>query len=577
MDEQNKKVIKSLINDLKKNGVDYQTYDDMLLICRVGLLEDVKCKYEYAYYMDYIKEIALKEVVNDKAHAEVWRTLYWETVKNKAYHFFEDFILYMERKRPYEKRFYEPRQKTLKLIADDLQALEDSRKQLFYGLSMPSRVGKSTIMVFFECWKILRNPESHSAIVTHSGILANHFYKEFLDILDTEEYSFEELYKYYHPDDKMIEDRSAENLTLSFVSKGDFPTITCRGIDGTWTGAVDISSDGYLFVDDLVRDRTHSLSPKRMNDTFAEYLNKCVDRKNNGAKEVMIGTLWNVLDPLMRLEEMYKDDDRYVFRKIPALNDAGESNFDYEIKGFSTQYYVEMRDRLERAGNKPEWMAKFQQAPYVREGILIPSDELSYFNGILPKDKKYKFLVNCDVAFGGGDSVSMPVGFEDLDERVVYVIDWYFDAGGVMVTVPGVVDMIIKHGIKNLVFEANAGGQLYASKVQEELNTRGYLCSCESMRAPNNASKVDKIKACEGVIRNKFRFLDGTKHKNDEFGEDVYVFERSIPYERALEEMTSFVTIGKNLHDDAIDSISQMAEREFDTLQRRTVIMDSPF
>ena len=80
MDERNKNAIKRLIADLKKNGVNYQTYDDMLLICRVGLLEDVKCKYEYAYYMDYVKEIALKEVVNDKAHAEVWRNLYWETV-----------------------------------------------------------------------------------------------------------------------------------------------------------------------------------------------------------------------------------------------------------------------------------------------------------------------------------------------------------------------------------------------------------------------------------------------------------------------------------------------------------------
>jgi hypothetical protein len=181
------------------------------------------------------------------------------------------------------------------------------------------------------------------------------------------------------------------------------------------------------------------------------------------------------------------------------------------------------------------------------------------------------------VAFGGGDSVSMPIGLHDQTDDIIYIVDWYFNSSGVTVTVPGVVDMIIKHGIKNVTFEANAGGQLYASKVQEELKKRNYLCSCDSVRAPNNASKEDKIKACEGVIRQKFRFLDSTKHNPEEYDSETTIFERSPEYERALDEIGTYVTIGKNTHDDAVDSISQIAERVFDTMQRRTVIMDCPF
>ena len=90
-------------------------------------------------------------------------------------------------------------------------------------------------------------------------------------------------------------------------------------------------------------------------------------------------------------------------------------------------------------------------------------------------------------------------------------------------------------------------------------------------------SKEDKIKACEGTIRQKFRFLDNTKHKTDEYSEETTIYERSPEYERALDEMGTYVTIGKNPHDDAADSISQVAERVFDTLQRRTVVMDCPF
>jgi phage terminase large subunit-like protein len=71
--------------------------------------------------------------------------------------------------------------------------------------------------------------------------------------------------------------------------------------------------------------------------------------------------------------------------------------------------------------------------------------------------------------------------------------------------------------------------------------------------------------------------LDSTKHNSEEYDADTVIYERSPQYERALEEMGTYVTIGRNVHDDAVDSISQIAERVFDTLQRRTVIMDCPF
>ncbi len=556
-----KNAIKRTLYALKQDGLNYDAYNDLLIICKHGLNKDPEHKNEYKTYTDYVKTVALKEVNDDKKHADTWRNLYWETVKLESYHFFESFLLFMERKRPYEKRFYEPRQMTLKSVVEDLQKLEDSAEQRFYGLSQPARTGKSTIIIFFLSWHVLRCPDSHNAMGTHSGILAKHFYKEFMDLFTSAEYTFEELYQYFHPEKRFIEDKSAEEFTISFMQKGDFPTVVCRGIDGTWTGAVDISSNGYLCIDDLVRDRTHSLSPKRMNDTFAEYLNKMVDRMNDGAKQLMIGTLWNILDPLKRLEEMYATDERYIFRKIPALDENGESNFKYEYKGFSTEYYKEMKDRLIRAGNEAEWMAKYQQAPYVREGILFPADELRWFNGILPQDHRFNYVVACDVAFGGGDSVSMPIGLQDEDTGWTYIVDWYFNSSGVKVTVPGVCDMIIKHGIQTVTFEKNNGGLLFAQQIQEELTKRNYVCSCDTKPAPNNIDKASKIKAYEGVVKSKVIFLDGTTHKD--MDDSIKYYNRSPEYERALDELQTFVTIGKNLHDDAADGIVQICIKAY--------------
>ena len=110
-------------------------------------------------------------------------------------------------------------------------------------------------------------------------------------------------------------------------------------------------------------------------------MNVLVDRKNDGSKELMVGTRWNVLDPLGRVEANNKDNPKYRFRKIPALDENGESNFQYDYGlGFSTKYYIDMRDKLD----KNEWMAKYQQAPFVREGLLFAEEDLRYYNGVLP-------------------------------------------------------------------------------------------------------------------------------------------------------------------------------------------------
>ena len=69
--------------------------------------------------------------------------------------------------------------------------------------------------------------------------------------------------------------------------------------------------------------------------------------------------------------------------------------------------------------------------------------------------------------------------------------------------------------------------------------------------------KTTKIEAYSGDIKRKFYFLQPkSKVSNDMF---TGAYERSADYERAINEMTTFVTIGKNEHDDAVDGITQLA------------------
>lgn len=567
--------LESLFSDCEKyisqNGIDENIIETYYNVCQLAKNESeidtmLKCTARtkelinnYCTKQFNGKDIwGVEKVVQESGSEYALLNQFYDVLKLESYYNFESFMFYMERKRHWSKRFYFPRRKTLKVVVKDLEDLENGIIK-FYGLSMPSRVGKSTICIFFLAWVSLRRPNSHSAMGGHSGILAKGFYKELMNLFTTEEYTFSELFYFWNPEyakKPLVTDKSADEFTITLGNPDRFATVTCRGIDGTWTGAVDVSKDGYLYVDDLVRDREHSLSPMRMENTYQEYLNKMVDRKNDGARELMVGTLWNVLDPLERMRKQYENNPQYRFRRIPALNENDESNFDYEINGFSTAYYRDMREKLDKA----EWEAKFMQRPFVREGLLFPTDELRYFNGILP-DGDFRRIGVTDIAWGGGDSLSMPIGAE-YDNGDVYIYDWVFNKGAKEVTIPLVVGRIIGNQIRQTRFEGNIGGDLYCQYVDEKLQAQDYKCSCTSRKAPNKVEKLSKIIAYSGDIKRKFIFLDSHKITQEQMQKDadlgIVRYRRNDEYQAAMDELTMFVSIGGNDHDDAADGLTQL-------------------
>ena len=475
--------------------------------------------------------------------------MYWQAMLWEAPELFESYLFYMEKNRAQKRKFYTPRRRTLKTVVDDLQDLEDGEMD-FYGLSLPPRTGKSSICIFFLSWIMGKRPNSHNAMSGHSGILADGFYGEILNLIATQEYTFHEIFPTVR-----LEKKSADKKEINLDRPDRFATLTCRGIDGTWTGSVDISSDGYLYVDDLVRDRTESLSPTRLANRYQDYLNVLVDRKNDGAKELMVGTRWNVFDPLGVVERENKHNPRYRFRKIPALNENDESNFDYDYGvGFSTQYYIDMRERLE----KPEWMAKFQQNPFVREGLLFPENELHYFDGTIPEGN-YKIVAAIDPAFGGGDSVSMPICLVHENGKK-YIIDWMHNKGSLKITIPLVRDKIMRHDVVEVKFEKNNGGELYCKNVQVDLVDRKYNhCHCYTKSAPVRLSKEEKINAYADYIKDNFLFL--LPNRNISIDDDGvrFVYKRSDEYDKAIDEMTMYTSEGRNEHDDSCDALTQLA------------------
>lgn len=517
---------------IKKSG-EFEAYQDYFDTLRLLGKEDKKKSFEHNLWLR--KETA--RLVRESKEPETiikFFELNKKTYLYMAQDDFDSYCIYLEWNREPQKRFYLPRRKVLYPLVQDLQDLADGKID-FLGVSMPPRTGKSSLCIFFMTWLMGKNPDTANVMSGHSDKLTDGFYREVLTILtDNETYLWADVF----PTVRLV-DTSAKNETIDLNRKKRFPTFTARSIGGTLTGAVEIGEGGCLYVDDLIEDLEESLNPDRLQAKYDAYLNQLKDRKKEGAKELMVGTRWNVLDPLGRIQQQYADNPRYRFRVIPALNEKGESNFVYDYGvGFTTEYYLDMKASIDDA----TWCAKYMGRPYVREGLLFPADELRYYNGTLPDGEPYKVAV-CDVAWGGGDSLAMVFAYVYGND--VYIHDVIFNKGDKTVTQPVIIGRAKQLMPNKIRFEANNGGGEYADAINEKLRSDGVHINIIARKAPNNQSKMGRIIQFSPDIK-KFYFRDA---KN-----------RSQEYQAFMDELTMFSQAGKNAHDDAPDSLAMLAD-----------------
>ncbi len=451
---------------------------------------------------------------------------------------FDDYMIACEWNREPKARFWLPRRRVLEgkhKIATRIQRFIDDPEALYLGFSMPPGTGKSTLIKFLLAYIAGKYPKSANMYVSYSDGMIKLMHDAERSILtDTDEYCHNEIFANGFPS------ISAEYKTISYRRAGDFPTLGLVSMSGSVTGRT--RANKFLVTDDLVKNKEEARSPERLEKLYGDYLATLTTRMiGDTVKQIQLGTIWSAYDPISRMKAEHEGDPRYSFITIPVWDENEVSNFEYDHPDrYTTAKIRDIKNTIDSA----DFECLFMQHGIEKEGLAFPADGLKYYNGVLPDGEPDNIVFVNDVAWGGGDSLSMPIAY--VYGADVYIHDWVFDRHDKSITKPRVMGKILQHKIKMGRTEANNGGEEYADDVYKMIRTEyGYSINMSSKKAPTNMAKLTRIEQHAPTIRD-FYFRSDSCRDDD--------------YRKAMDELTTFSFTSKNLHDDAADSLAMMAD-----------------
>lgn len=447
---------------------------------------------------------------------------------------FDSYLLYVEKNRDPEDRYYQPRRNKIYWLVQKMQRLIDDELDIL-SISMPPGTGKTTLGEFFISFVMGHYPNTPNLMSSHSGFMTRMFYDAVLNIITSNEYCWSDVFP-----DVVFEGNNAKEETINLGRWQPFKTLTCRPIRGSLTGVT--RCEGFLYVDDLVSGIEEALSIDRLDKLYGEYTTDLKSRKKKKAKEIHIATRWSVHDVIGRLERMYEGNPRAEFIAVPDIDpQTGKSNFDYDYDvGFDEKYFHDM----EMSMDDVSYRCLYKSDPIEREGILYHPTELQRYIGGLPDREPDSILAICDTKDTGTDYNFLGVFYQYGDRY--YLEDLVFKNID-----PGTLDelnsdMLVKHHVQQAQFESNKEGSRTANEVERLVKAKGGRCHITKKYTTQN--KETKIIVNSSWVKEHVIFKDITE------------YEPKSDYGVMMSFLCSYTQLGKNKHDDAPDTLAMFVQ-----------------
>ena len=544
---------------LRKHAFEEQTMQAYTMACHAAIETEKDLEFglalskrvknmlnDYAVSKGYVKGIfQLEQWYKDKDELPSPVKYYYEILEIESPYLFDSYLLYLEKNREYNRKFYEPRRKCL-LKTGIIQALQDlaDDKLDILSISMPPSTGKTTLEKFFQTWIIGRHPEDSNLFFSHSGDITRMYYDGIYDICTSDEYTFSELF----PEVK-ISSTNAKSEQINFGAYKPFPNVQCTSIGSSNAGKV--RCNHLLMCDDLIGGIEVALNKNQLDKLWSIYTVDARQRKMDGCKELHIATRWSVHDVIGRLKDTYDGDERARFIAVPDIDpETGESNFLYDINGFSVKFFEEQAKLMDDIS----YRCLYKNEPIEREGLLYHKEDLrTYFE--LPDREPDAILGVCDTKNKGTDYLVMPIVYQYGEDY--YCVDAVCnDSSDYGVQYENLASKIVEHNMQQVEFESNNGGDRVAFEVEKRVKERGGRCNITSK--PTETNKETRIIVNADWVKKNMIFRDESKYSAKS---DYGVF---------MKWLLMYSVAGKNAHDDVPDCLANFAL--YVTRQIRTVV-----
>ena len=403
-------------------------------------------------------------------------------------------------------------------------------KTEIYTLSAPPRHGKSITNQLFCAWLIGKNKNIRIAVITYGQNLSIKFSRAVRDFMFSTSDSTDDniIYRDIFPNIE-IESKNIECWKV----KGSSDQHTLK----TCTPGTSITGFGFdiIIVDDMVKDAKEACNIKILNERYDYLMNTALSRleKKNGInKIIVVMTRWSKYDIVGQLTDKYTGDvHNYCYRVYDEENDKMLCEDIYSKE----QYFTALK-----SADAKIILANYQQ-------ILIDSQNKMYepfqtFDDF-DFDSLPKFAM-IDIADRGSDYTCCLVFC--VKNEYIYIKDVFYTQDNMMKTEKTLPKFLAKNDVSLIYYERNNGGDLYMKNIKN--NLRDITKNNKCLFKPFVSSENKDVKIMSNASWCNF-YIRFPKNWNSMFNE-FYI---------ALE---SYSTIAKeNLHDDAADCISMIADK----------------
>lgn len=431
-----------------------------------------------------------------------------------------DFFDYCELMAP---DFYKRSRQYLVQLANTLQEFVFNSPKKVLVISIPPRTGKSRTASLFAEWTFGKDPTKKIMTGSYNETLSTQFAKTVRNTIQTQKVEpFIPVFSDVFPDVKIKQGDAAMNM---WSLEGQYSSYLATSPSGTATGF----GCSLMIIDDVIKNAQEANNQLTKQSHYEWFTNTMLSRLEEGGKIIIIMTRWASDDLAGRIINHFQDDAEII--SLKALQDDGTMLCEDVL---SRESYEEKKKLM-----SPDiFYANYQQEPIDLKGQLYISFK-TYDS--LPQFEKIQSYT--DTADTGSDYLCSII--YGIYQKEAYILDVIYTNEPMEITEPLVAKHIFEYKVNQADIESNNGGRGFSRQISHYL-TNTYNTNHTVIR-PFHQSKNKQARILSNAtwVMEHIYFPQNWHNKYPEF----------------YKAITSYQREGKNLHDDAPDALTGVAEK----------------